>query len=156
MAIIELSQGMVAVIDDSDLDMLSACNWYADKHHNTHYARSSGGDLASGSYMHRVIMGILDPQITVDHKDRDGLNNRRDNLRILTQSQNVANGRHKPRSSPYQGVIQRGSKWYAYARHNYIQYHLGAHSTAEQAARAYDDFQRKVNPISARLNFPDD
>jgi hypothetical protein len=155
MGIIELSQGLVTVLDNSDLEMVSAyqSNWYADKHHNTFYARSTGGKLAKGTYLHRLIMGVLDPYIIVDHKDLDGLNNKRHNLRIITQSQNVANGRDKPRRSPYKGVIKRGERWYAFARYMYIQHHLGVYDTAEEAAQSYDDFQRRVNPVSARFNF---
>ncbi len=39
--------------------------------------------------MHRIIMGIDDPKVEVDHQDRDGLNNRKINLQLVTKAQNV-------------------------------------------------------------------
>lgn len=89
--------------------------------------------------LHRLVLGVDDPTIIVDHVDRDGLNNRRRNLRAATKSQNAANV--APRSgcsSAYKGVDRRGNRWRARVMLSGRYVHLGLFERERDAAAAYD------------------
>lgn len=103
---IQLTKGQVALVDDQDFDWLSGFKWYA--HVRTeegkfYAARSKvvGFGLPQGKYnrrqrriivlMHGEIMGDVPLGMTIDHEDRNGLNNQRYNLRFVTHQQNVIN-----------------------------------------------------------------
>lgn len=77
------------------------------------------------------------PSVEIDHRDGDALNNRLDNLREATRSQNAMNvGRRAPRSG-FRGVSQNGSG-FAAGIHAAGKYHyIGQFRTAEQAHEAY-------------------
>ena len=81
---ISLSQNQVALVDDQDYDLVNQYTWYAFKCRNTYYATKNLGCVEgkwSRILMHRLIMGAQPGQF-VDHKNGDGLDNRRENLRI--------------------------------------------------------------------------
>ena len=62
--------------------------------------------------MSRFILGITDPNIPVDHKNHDTLNNQKYNLRVANHSQNSRNTRkHSNNKSGFKGVCLRGEKW---------------------------------------------
>lgn len=74
----------------------------------------------------------------VDHKDRDPRNNRIENLRPLTHSQNIANGKSTTSSSGYRGVTAlKTGKFLAQVMKNYKNHHLGQFDSAEEAHQAY-------------------
>ncbi len=80
---------MFAVVDDDDYQFISQWKWRADRSSTTFYAaRSERGKRVR---MHRQILGLQDGEVGVDHKNRNGLDNRRGNLRRATQSQNCFN-----------------------------------------------------------------
>lgn len=57
--------------------------------------------------LHRFILGIDDPKIFVDHKDGNGLNNQKSNLRVATNRQNCSNrGKQKNNTTGYKGVYK--------------------------------------------------
>jgi hypothetical protein len=70
----------------------------------------------------------------IDHKDWNGLNNQRNNLRSASHSQNLGNGRFRRGISGFRGVAAVGDRWRAYV----AGIHLGTFATPEEAARAYD------------------
>jgi hypothetical protein len=85
-------------------------------------------------------MGIDDIR-RVDHRDQDGLNNRRTNLRVATQSQNLSNrGPQKNNTSGYKGVslCKATGRWQAIIQYGRKKKRLGRFDTPEQAALAYD------------------
>jgi HNH endonuclease len=151
---IRLTQGKVALVDDADFERVSrykwsawwsGWNWYA----TTHKPRPSHERI----YMHRFIIDA--PKgIKVDHKDRDGLNNQRENIRLATNPQNSQNtGLSLANTSGYKGVARFREKWQAGIKVNYHRIHLGHFNTAEEAARAYDSKARELFGEFAKTNF---
>lgn len=88
------------------------------------------------TYMHRLIMG--EPRAVVDHRNRNGLDNQRRNLRVGTQSQNCANSRlSKNNTSGFKGVDFRDRRWRARIKVDRQEIGLGRYDSAEEAATAY-------------------
>jgi hypothetical protein len=139
MAFISLTQGYVAIVDDADLDACAAMgSWCAvvDKH--TVYAITNISKPRRGTLLlHRWITKAPDG-LDVDHRDGNGLNNRRGNLRIGTRSQNNANSVFVRGEVRYRGVTARRGKFMAQTRFLGKQLYLGDYATAEEAAIAYE------------------
>jgi HNH endonuclease/AP2 domain len=94
----------------------------------------------------------------VEHKDLNKKNNRINNLRPSTRSQNSANKLLQCNStSGYKGVseVVASGKWRAYAKKDGRQIYLGMFATKEEAARAYDKKVLELFGEFARLNFPE-
>lgn len=103
--------------------------------------------------MHRLILNAPD-HVRVDHRNGDGLDNRRDNLRYATTSQNCGNQRvGRNNTSGYKGVTPRPSgKWRARIMYQRQCQHLGEYETKEDAARAYNEAALRLFGPFARLN----
>ena len=95
MKTIQLTQGQFALVDDEDYDFLMQWKWQAHKDKSTYYATrvEYGKNIKKGIKMHRVIMNTP-RNMETDHKDRNGLNNQKYNLRICTRGQNQTNKRN--------------------------------------------------------------
>ncbi|MGB8225377.1 MAG: AP2/ERF family transcription factor [Sedimentisphaerales bacterium] len=152
---IKLTQNKFAIVDQEDYEKLNANKWYAKRCGRNFYAHRKNGAGATMS-MHRQIM--KPPRgYCVDHKNGDGLNNTRNNLRIVTTAENNYNKRKSlnVRSSKYKGVSidKRTNKWRAIIYYKYIKIHLGCFDSEEEAARAYDEAARELYGEYAMLNF---
>jgi hypothetical protein len=140
---IKLTQGKVALIDEADLPLVSQYKWHAAERENTWYAATSAMRRRTGEciYLHRLIAGATADQ-DVDHKDGDGLNCQRDNLRPCTNAQNRRNMRVCRGESKYKGVaVAKGNstrKWSAYIWFENRKIGLGNYETEAEAARAYN------------------
>lgn len=155
---IPLTQGQVARIDDGDFDLVSPFLWFAKKGVNTFYA-TTNLPLPNGKQtaisMHQVIMGDPPDGHTIDHADRDGLNNCRDNLRFATGAQQRHNTAiAKNNTSGFKGVNWHGGSWRARLTVNKRQVYLGSYRDPSQAARAYDAKAIELFGPFAHLNFP--
>ncbi len=158
---IELTQGKVALVDDSDFEWLSQWNWHARTDCKTPYAqRFTRVPRKHHIKMHRFIISAP-IGMEVDHIDGNGLNNQRANLRLATRAQNAANrGKNIGNSTGYKGVFRyhagqlRWSAQIGNSRGKTI--YLGKFSTPEEAARAYDAAARERFGEFAKLNFPDE
>jgi hypothetical protein len=155
---IRLTRGMTAIVDKEDFERVNTIKWYASENGGKFYAANRNANYpesATTIYMHRFIMGIEDSFVRVDHKDGNGLNNRRYNLRVLSHSDNLMNrGRTKANKSGFKGVSPRRGKWFACIWVNGKTVGLGVYSTPEEAARIYDNAARKYRKDKAVLNFP--
>jgi hypothetical protein len=153
---IKLTQDKYATVDDEDYDVLNKWKWCADKSTYTTYAvrRIESGSTIKKIYMHREIMGDVD---RVDHVDRDGLNNQRNNLRACNASTNSQNMmRTKPSVTGYKGVHldKRDGVYQVEIWLNNKRFYLGRFRDAIDAARAYDAKARELFGEFARPNFP--
>lgn len=150
---IKLTQGKVALVDDEDFEWINQWKWYAQKRNNgLTAARRDGKKIVS---MHRVIMGVTDCNLFIDHKNHDILDNRRDNLRICTKAQNNCNIRsHRGSTSKYLGVCwcRRSRKWISSIKSNGIIYKLGYFKSEKEAAIAYNNKALKLHGEFANLN----
>jgi len=86
-------------------------------------------------YLHKL---ILTEECNVDHINHNGLDNRRENLRYATQSQNMANRSMVINSSGYKSVHKNGPSWSAHIKVKGKKIHLGTYITKEEAAYAYN------------------
>ncbi len=104
---IPLTQGKVALVDAEDYEELSRFKWHAQRNKSTYYAVRNGRRLDGkrcAVLMHRV---IIDPPagMLVDHISRDGIDNRRSNLRVCSIAENNRNRASKRgASSRFLGV----------------------------------------------------
>jgi len=104
--------------------------------------------------MHRLIMNAPEG-MHVDHINGDGLDNRRENLRIVTPQLNQANSRkHVAGKSSFKGVSwhHRANKWRAYICINRGQKHIGLFDDELEAAKAYDAVAKSTWGEHAYLN----
>lgn len=150
-----LTRGMVTQVDDEDFEWLNQWNWYAAKQGKKFYVSRRNGKYGRLIHMHRLILGLPDdPKIFADHKDRDGLNNQRDNLRIADRSQNNSN-RICIGSSGYLGVFRSSAKqesWFARIRKRGKITYLGCYVRKEDAALAYNKAAIEIHGEFANLN----
>jgi hypothetical protein len=156
---IPLQRGLFTTIDDEDVE-LSKYRWYTWKSKSGRlYVRRDvyiNGDHFTFS-LHRIIADAL-PKILVDHEDGDTLNNRRYNLRIVTNQQNCVNRYSKlaRSTSKYRGVYwnKNNNKWHSQIRYNYKLIHIGYFSSEMEAAQAYDKKGMELDPIHFNPNLP--
>lgn len=151
---VRLSQGLVALVDDDDFDMVSAYSWCVRKDGNTHYA--VGGGVYKGvdtrRLMHRLILGVSSDAM-VDHKDGNGLNCQKSNLRLCTNAQNQYNQpKRRGTTSKYKGVRLKEGKYEAQIRTNLGRKYLGRFTQEADAAEAYNKAALIYHGEFANLN----
>ena len=136
---IPLTRGRYAIVDCADYAHLSYFKWHLFDSGNNLYAVRT--HRRRNIFMHRFIMNPPTGSI-VDHINRNGLDNRRSNLRIVTNRQNCWNSSRgiNVGSSKYKGVrwCSKDGKWRSNIRHNGRKVHLGNFDDETSAARAYD------------------
>lgn len=159
---IQLSQGLVALIDEADMKKVEGLQFCATKGTSTWYAVSR-----EVGPLHRFLMDAPTDML-VDHKDHNGLNNRRENLRICTQRQNGRNrkgaARKEGRTSRFLGVSwsKQARGWRAVIAAGPLMadgaaslIDIGRFANEEDAARAYDAAALLCFGEFASPNFPD-
>lgn len=148
---IKLHNEKYVLVDDTDYIILSQSKWHIGA--RGYVMRYEKGNKTLS--MHRIIMNF--PELCVDHINGDKLDNRRENLRLVTNHQNLLNrGKNKNNSSGYKGVNFQNGKWHAKITFNKIQKHIGYFDNKIDAAKAYDSIAKILHGIFARLNFPED
>lgn len=171
------------LLDHDDEEILDIANWYVTGHQESRKSRTnycvarrnlrtateSFDWLGTCLKMHRLIMSralgrVLRSEEEVDHINHNGLDNRRENLRIATASENRFNTKKTSRltSSQYIGVCYNKSKkkWMSYYgtslnKGKTPRTYLGLYNTEEGAARARDKAVKEISE-TAVLNFPEE
>lgn len=165
---IQLTKGNVALIDDEDFELVSKYNWFSHKEYAARTVRVNGEKITI--LMHRFIMGCVkgDGKM-LDHKDGNGLNNQRSNLRFCTSSENQKNKKAWG-SSKYLGVSRHTKNFKKYKKsiaafkdYSYTNWkatisingrpkHIGGFTNEIDAAKAYNEAALKYHGEFARLN----
>jgi hypothetical protein len=142
---IELTQGMHTLVSNEDYEWLMQWHWHVTKGNTTYYAVRYTRKAEVDLYPYRTrlsIHGVLyEGRITqglmVDHRNGNGLDNRRSNLRLCTNAQNLRNHTRAPKHSTtgITGVSwhKRDKRWRAYIKVNDKNVHLGYYKTIEEA-----------------------
>lgn len=161
MAIIPLGEsGEFAVVDDEDYHLVADYKWTLMhiRANGKKYAQANAGKVNGKRkvlLMHRVVMGVDDPKVFVDHRDFNGLNNRRTNLREATRKQNDQNKkRYSNNTSGYIGVSAKNGKHVASIRHERKTIYIGYFDCPMVAAKARDRKAFELRGEFANLNFP--
>jgi hypothetical protein len=156
---IPLGEGRYTIVDQQDFYWLNHFHWTCDGKKDSIYAVRN--IISDGERkiirMHREIMkppaGLL-----VDHRNNKTWDNRRDNLRVATSSQNLANRRidKSKDSSRFRGVCYRKERgrWSAQITFMGKAIRLGYYGNEIDAAKAYDEAAKKYHGEFAKLNFP--
>jgi hypothetical protein len=153
---IQLSKGQGdAIVSDADYDAAACWPWRLDRAGYVSGKVKEGGKWRT-VYLHRWLMGEPEKMV-VDHINGNRLDNRRENLRIVTYAQNNRNSDRRGCNShsQYKGVYFQAGRWRAQIGYEGRAHHLGTFYTEEAAARAYDAAAIAAYGEFARLNFPD-
>lgn len=121
---IKLTQGMFALVDDMDFEYLNQWKWHYNKGRGQGRAqRSTSRKSIEGKtsiFMHRIIMNVP-KDMQIDHKNGNGLDNRKENLRVCTNMENNRNkGIARKNTSGVTGISwnKNYEKWHTYIKIN--------------------------------------
>jgi hypothetical protein len=159
MAEILLTSGLVALIDVDDLPLLQGYRWHPQRSPKTTYAQANGPSENGRQptfRMHRLILGATAGQF-VDHRNGNGLDNRRENLRLCDRGQNNRNAqRRRDNTTGYKGVTTaRSGRFRAQIHAGGRRAALGHFATAVEAAYAYNLVAAIAHGEYAQLNVID-
>jgi len=158
---IQLTQGKAAIVDDDDFDWLNQWKWSAGTQGRRGSAvrfRALRGQMINDRYqhvlMHRQIMDCP-AHLSVDHVNKNPLDNRKCNLRICDQAKQALNrvgNTTGKKTSLFKGVYWQ--KDIGFWRARFRLKYLGTFTNEVDAAKAYDRAAREFDPDFAHLNFP--
>lgn len=154
------ADGKIVLLDPEDLERISKYNWrgYCDRGKYGTYFQCSINKKTTK--LHRFILGVTDPKISIDHINRNTFDNRKCNLRICEKGAQNAINRPKQRNNTtgYKGVFQRKDKYLkepvyrAAIRVEQRLLHLGHFKDPKDAAKAYNEAAKKYFGEFAYLN----
>lgn len=167
---IKLKCGNTVFVDDEDAHFLDKYSWRSHFDGWNWYVRRSTtiNKKVKTFLLHRVILNITDKKVFVDHKDHNGMNNQKNNLRVCTPSENKKNTKGRGTSkylgvslktSKYRYVTKLGEKktstsikWEARIQYNKKQISIGLFNKEADAALAYNEYAIKFHGEFANLN----
>lgn len=155
MAELTTACGATFLVDDDVAERASHLTWRLDKYGYVMRKTTVRGKKARTVFLHREVIGCSDSSVLVDHCDGNKLDNRRENLRLASISQNAQNRPKKPGcSSVFRGVTwsQRCRRWLARIKANDRTIHLGSFIDEHEAGHAYNRAAVQYHGEFARLN----
>lgn len=146
----------IILIDKTDWKLVSQYRWHVVNWHGILYAITNV--MVDGKQntikMHRLILKAP-RHLQVDHINKNGLDNRRHNIRLCTASQNRYNQKQRKDSShPFKGIGRWRKRWAAFIRKDGKSIRVGVYDTPIEAAKAYDGKARELFGEFAATNFP--
>ena len=146
-------------VDDEDFERVKKYSWHLTKtgYVRTNYTYASG--IRGPLYLSRFVLGIVEQNldIEINHKNRNKLDNRKENLEKCSHIRNMWN------IGPSIGKKLKGSffhkqsgKWQSYIMYKYKKIYLGLFSSELDAAKAYDRAACYYYGEHAYLNFPEE
>ena len=158
MKLIELTRSKYAMVDDEDFDRVNEFKWYAAKGKHTYYCQRTEGSSKNKNkvtlHLHKF---ILNTTSIVDHKDGNGLNNQKYNLRTCTYKLNIYNSAgNKNATSIYKGVYKTKTKIGSFETQikiDYKSYSIGRNIDEIICAKYYDAVARFYHGEFAKCNF---
>ena len=149
----------VMFVDNEDFERVNKYKWRLNQVIHSKYGLGRIEDKKTGKkrsvMAHRFVLNLED-KLTIDHIDRNGLNNQKSNLRIATPSENQHNrGLNKNNTSGYKGVTfnKMAKKWQSQIRYEYKTLYLGCFENQKEAAVEYDKKAKELFGEFALLNF---
>jgi len=162
LGIVTLSNGQVAIVDATDLPLVTPYRWCPMRKRDGRVYAQAHGPRVNGKQstilMHALILGTPKGMAS-DHQNHNGLDNRRSNLRACTNSQNLYNRRanRTHASTPYKGVSTTPyGRYQVFISAEKVKHYLGCFAIPEEAARAYDTAARRLHGAFALTNFPEE
>lgn len=152
---VDLGRGGVALIDALDASLVGRWSWRGVQKSNTYYAKRSmriaGSSKSSTQSMHRLIMNPPEGMV-VDHINGNGLDNRRSNLRVCTQGENLRCKKVVKSSTGVRGVslTRNGERYVAQCSLNGRSKVIGVFDTLAEASEAYYRRAREIHGDFAR------
>lgn len=141
---INLTKGKQAIIDEDLFELVNSYKWC---YSNSGYAMRGyrEGNKVKTLLMHHLIIGIPLKGYEVDHINRNKLDNRKENLRVIPHSQNMKNQSKRKSKSGYTGVWlhKNTGKYEARITVDYKTIYLGVYNTAEEASEIYNQARQK-------------
>lgn len=120
-------------------------------HKNYRYVKVDQKKYAVHRVIWKLAYGNIPDDMQIDHIDGDGLNNKLDNLRLVTNQQNQLN-RKVNKGRKYKGVYKSRDKFKAEIMTEEGRLYIGVYGTPEDAARAYNEAAKEHHGEYARLN----
>ncbi len=149
---VELTQGLVAIIDQEDIPLVAPHKWHVARgNKDLCYARCNGDRKAVP--MHRLLFGDIPADVQVDHIDRNGLNNRRSNLRLSNATfQKLNQSVRRDCTSGCTGVhLRPDGKWQARISVNGRRVSLGHFATFNDAQFCMESVRSIVDELMLQL-----
>ena len=157
---IPLTKGQVALVDDEDYESISCFTWQARFSGDRPYAQRNlrpGSRARKGMKisMHRQILCLTpDDKRIVDHINRNSVDNRRSNLRIVTHRENAWNRTKSSRGNNYYKGVSKCTyqkMWMARIAAAGKRFYLGRFTSPEKAHAAYCEASKSLHGEYARF-----
>lgn len=154
---LQLNNNQYTLVDDDVFEYLSQWKWslssgYAKR--QIFLGMQNGKRVCKGIFLHRFLMDAP-PELVVDHINRNTLDNRRENLRVCTRSQNQHNRKISKRNkSGVNGVYwhKQRQKWHAQIMFNRRKISLGLFDSVKSARAAVSTYENSMENIWCREN----
>ncbi len=141
---IKLTKGLYALVDDDKFDLLNQYSWSANYSKKDNCYRATAWIQGRNQWMHRIVLNLDSKDLKVVHLNGNRLDNRIENLKVVTLIQvNGTRITKKISKSGYRGVYKVKNGYSARIMKDSKHIGLGTYPTKEEAAREYNKAARE-------------